>query len=275
MRRLAVTLALVLGAMGSRPPTAHSQEVDSTHLVRVNDIEMGYRIRGTGQPLLLLHGFGGCGQDWGPFIPRLATQYQVIVPDLRGHGASTNPANVFTHRQSAVDVLALLDHLGLRRVRAMGISTGGMTLLHMATSQPERVEAMVLIGATSYFPTEARAIMRAVAQERPAPDERDRTCATRGEGQIRQLQDQFSAFQHSYDDMNFTVPYLGTIKARTLIVHGDRDEFFPVSIPVDMYRAIPGSALWIVPGGGHVPILGRRAETFLDAALTFLRGPAR
>jgi pimeloyl-ACP methyl ester carboxylesterase len=275
MRRFIVALALACVAMGSSPQPAQTQEADSVRIVRVNDIEMGYRIRGTGEPLLLLHGFGGCGQDWGPFLDRLAAAYRLIIPDLRGHGASTNPANTFTHRQSAVDVYALLDHLGLQRVRAMGVSTGGMTLLHMATSRPERVEAMVLIGATSYFPPEARAIMRAVGKERPAPDQRDLACATRGAAQIRQLQDQFLAFERSYDDMNFTAPYLGTITARTLIVHGDRDEFFPVSIPVEMYRAIPGSALWIVPGGGHVPILGPRTDPFLETALGFLRGPAR
>jgi pimeloyl-ACP methyl ester carboxylesterase len=55
-------------------------------------------------------------------------------------------------------------------------------------------------------------------------------------------------------------------------VHGDRDEFFPVSISVEMYRAIPGAALWIVPGGGHVPIEGRPSTQFLDEALEFLRG---
>ena len=73
--------------------------------------------------------------------------------------------------------------------------------------------------------------------------------------------------------MNFTTPYLGTIRARTLIVHGDRDEFFPVSIPVEMYRAIPGAALWIVPEGGHVPIFGTHLREFEDVVGAFLRGP--
>jgi pimeloyl-ACP methyl ester carboxylesterase len=101
--------------------------------VRVNDIDMYYQVLGSGEPLLLLHGFGGCGDNWQPFTQALAKQFQVIVPDLRGHGWSTNPAKTFTHRQAATDVIAPLDHLALKRVRAMGISTGGMTLLHMAT----------------------------------------------------------------------------------------------------------------------------------------------
>jgi pimeloyl-ACP methyl ester carboxylesterase len=241
-------------------------------MVRVNDIDMHYQTLGSGEPLLLLHGFGGCGDDWRPFSQALAKQFQVIIPDLRGHGWSTNPAKTFSHRQSAADVLALIDHLALKRVRAMGISTGGMTLLHMATRQPERIDAMVLIGATSYFPPQARAIMIASGDKTP-PDVREtqQKCAKRGGEQARELSTQFTAFKDSYDDMNFTTPYLGTIKARTLIVHGDRDMFFPVAIPVEMYQAIPAAELWIVPRGGHVPIYGPRQGEFLNIATEFLQ----
>ena len=72
--------------------------------------------------------------------------------------------------------------------------------------------------------------------------------------------------------MNFTPPYLGTITARTLIVHSDRDPLFPLNIPLEMHRAIRGSALWIVPYGGHIPIFGAHAREFLDIAIPFLRG---
>jgi pimeloyl-ACP methyl ester carboxylesterase len=253
-------------------PPAWAQGQPPGQTVRLNDIEMHYRTLGSGEPLLLLHGFGGCGDDWQPFIQPLAKQFQVIIPDLRGHGWSTNPGKTFSHRQSAADVLALVDHLALKRVRAMGISTGGMTLLHMATRQPERIEAMVLIGATSYFPPQARAIMTASSDKTP-PEVREmqQKCAKRGGDQARELSAQFTAFKDSYDDMNFTAPYLTTIRARTLIVHGDRDIFFPVSIPVEMYQAIRGSELWIVPGGGHVPIYGPRLAEFLSIATEFLQ----
>jgi len=249
-------------AQGPAPPGGRT--------VRVNDIEMYYEERGAGEPLVLMHGFGSCGKRWQPFAARLAEHFRLIIPDLRGHGRSTNPAGVFTHRQAAADVFALLDQLGVTRFRAMGTSTGGMTLLHMATRQPSRVEAMVLIGATHYFPEQARAIMRKVSERGTTP--RDRQCAARGDAQVRELSKQFGDFKDNYDDMNFTAPYLGTIKARTLIVHGDRDEFFPVSIPVEMYSAIPGSALWIIPQGGHVPIFGAHSREFLDVAVPFLRG---
>lgn len=244
------------------------------HTTAVNGIELYYEETGAGSPLVLLHGFFRSTLVWQPYVDALAAHFQVIAVDLRGHGRSTNPAGCFTHSQSARDVFALLDQLGIERFQAMGISSGGMTLLHMATQQPDRVEAMVLIGATAYFGAETRALQRKRTVESLTPDEWGtlRQHHHHGDEQIRGLVNQFHGFADSYDDMNFTAPYLSTIQARTLIVHGDRDEHFPVSIPVEMYRAIPRSYLWIVPNGGHVPITGERARPFTQTALAFLRG---
>lgn len=149
-----------------------------------------------------------------------------------------------------------------------------MTLIHMATQQPDRIKAMVLIGATSYFPEQARTILRRVIPDSTSEERWDslRGRHKHGDDQIRALLSQFHNFKDSYDDMNFTTPYLSTIQARTLIVHGDRDGFFPVSIPVEMYNSIPNSYLWIIPNGGHVPIRGNNAKIFVEKTLEFLGG---
>jgi pimeloyl-ACP methyl ester carboxylesterase len=76
----------------------------------------------------------------------------------------------------------------------------------------------------------------------------------------------------SYNDMTFTPPYLSTITARTLIVHGDRDYCFPASMAWDIYAAIPRAYLWVVPGGDHVPIRGPHTADFTRTALEFLNG---
>ena len=68
-----------------------------------------------------------------------------------------------------------------------------------------------------------------------------------GDEQIRALWMHGQAFQDSYDDMNFTAPYLPTITARTFIVYGDRDPLYPVPIALEMYAAIPHSYLRIMP----------------------------
>lgn len=244
--------------------------------VDVNDITLAYRMIGEGDPLVLLHGFTQTGVTWQPISEDLASHYRLIIPDLRGHGRSTNPSGEFTHRQSALDVFALLDHLGVDRFKSMGISTGGMTLLHMATTQPARVEAMVLIGATSYFPEQARAIMRETHPD-SVPQAQLEAAAqshSRGVEQFRALLTQFNAMAGSYDDMDFTPPLLSTISAPTLIIHGDRDAFFPVSIPVEEYQAIPEAYLWIVPNGSHVPLLtSPEGSRFLvHTVLEFLAG---
>jgi pimeloyl-ACP methyl ester carboxylesterase len=71
--------------------------------------------------------------------------------------------------------------------------------------------------------------------------------------------------------MNFTAQDLSTIAPRALVVHGDRARFFPVEIAVGIYRSIPNAALWIIPGGDHVPIYDSTVP-FTSTALRFLDG---
>ena len=251
---------------------APEQTSASGHTVQIKDVEIYFEEYGAGKPLVLLHGFGGCVQNWYPFTDKLSKNYRLIVVDLRGHGYSTNPGNKFTHREAAGDVFLLLEKLGIGNFSAMGMSTGGMTLLHMATSQPARIDTMVLISATSYFPDEARAIMRRASFDTMPQQVKDmyRECAKRGDAQIRQLIAQFNTLSENYDDMNFTEKSLSLITSRTLIIHGDRDNFFPIDIPESMHRSIPDSELWIIPGGEHVPVYDTTVS-FLATALRFLK----
>jgi pimeloyl-ACP methyl ester carboxylesterase len=240
----------------------------------INGIEMYFEVRGQGEPLLFLSGFTGLGADWDYIFKDPVDGFQLILPDARGHGRSTNPSEQFTFRQSALDVLALLDQLGIDRFRAIGLSAGAKTLLHMATQQPDRIEAMVLVSATPYFPEQARIIMRKMTVENHTEDEWAlmRRRHQHGDDQIRALWRQANGFADSYEDMSFTPPYLSTIKARTLIVHGDRDLLYPAAVALEMYTSIPRSYLWIVPNGGHGPIFGDASRRFVETALSFLRG---
>jgi pimeloyl-ACP methyl ester carboxylesterase len=226
----------------------------------VNGAELSYQIGGEGPPLCLLHGFTGSGLDWSHVfdLEALARRHRLLIPDARGHGRSTNPLPEFTHGQCALDLVGLLDQLGLSSVQAIGASLGGNTLLHVATRQRDRIQAMVLVSATMYYPAQARAIMRQANIE--AGDEQARTLGRHARG-----------FADDYTDMSFTPPRLATITARTMIVYGDRDALYPVEIGVEMYRAIPGASLWVVPGGNHLPIFAPdEREPFSRAALAFL-----
>jgi pimeloyl-ACP methyl ester carboxylesterase len=242
-------------------------------ILQVNGIELYYEAEGDGEPLLLLHGMTGCHEDW-QYAGReqFLREYRLITPDARGHGRSANPEKTITHRQCAHDTLAILDYLGIQRCRAVGVSMGGNILLHMATLQPERIAAMVLVSATMRFPEQARAIMRAFPVEnQPASEwETMRRRHKHGDAQIIALWEQCRALKDSYDDMNFTCAELVRITASTLIVYGDRDPLYPVDMAVEMYRAIPHAALCVVPGGGYGPIFREATPAFVEAALAHL-----
>jgi pimeloyl-ACP methyl ester carboxylesterase len=245
-------------------------------MIDVNGVQLHYEIHGEGEPLLWLHGFMGCGADWRFIFKTPPAGYRLIAPDLRGHGASTNPSDAYLFRDSARDVLALLDHLAVARVKAIGLSGGGITLLHVATMEPSRIEAMVPVSAPPFFPAQAREIQgrfsEAMLSEADLARMRERHVR---EGQLSRLFAQVRAFAHSGDDAHFTPARLSTIAAETLIVFGDRDPLYPVTLACELRAAIPRSYLWVVPNAGHGPVFGPASAPFADTALSFLSGAWR
>jgi len=103
---------------------------------------------GHGQPLMLLHGLGGCGSDWAMQLPELNRRFHVVRPDLRGHGRSTHPANGYTIKQMADDCAALVKTLALPRIHLAGISLGGMIALQLALDYPQLVDRLALVNST-------------------------------------------------------------------------------------------------------------------------------
>ena len=122
-----------------------------------------------------------------------------------------------------------------------------MTLLHMATSAPERVQAMVVVGAATHFGPPAKAFIEAMMPGNPnrAPLRQFH----RSDEQFLQMQTHFHSFKDDEDDMVFTRDLLGSITAEALIVHGDHDHLLPVEVAVELYRGIPRSYLWTLPNG--------------------------
>ena len=237
----------------------------SDHHVEVNGIRLHFRESGSGPALLLIHGFSLTGAFWDSFIPFLASDHHVIVVDLPGHGSSTGHRGPYRYRQVAADMYALLDSLGLDRVRAIGQSSGGNTLVHMATQQPARMEAMVVIAGGHRLLASARELGRSITATFEGFPYKDLSLALQpgGEPQARNLVDTLRDVFDDYEDMNFTPELLSQIRARTLLIWGDRDPFYPIEVVVEMYRAIPHAALWVVPFQGHTPLwpeLGGSAE---------------
>jgi pimeloyl-ACP methyl ester carboxylesterase len=246
-------------------------------IIEINGIELHYETIGEGEPLLWLHGFLGAGTDWKYIFEEPPTGFRLIAPDLRGHGASTNPSGEFSFRQAADDVKGLLRHLALDRVKAIGLSGGGIVLLHLATAVPACIESMVVVSAPPYFPAQARAIQRQTSESMFGEVEMDlmRKRHRYGDAQIQQLFAHSRALADRYDDVNFTPPYLATIAAETLIVFGDRDPLYPASLAFDLHAAIPRSYLWVVPNAGHGPVFGEGARQFAATVMSFLHGDWR
>lgn len=240
--------------------------------IECNGLDLHYETAGDGEPLLWLHGFLGCGSDWRHVFGEAPAGYRLIAPDLRGHGASGSPPGRFSFREAASDVAALLAHLGIARVKAIGLSGGGITLLHLATAFRSLVESMVVVSAPPYFPGQARAIQRQTSEALLGATAMAhmRQSHRGGDAQVQRLLSWSRALADDYDDVNFTPPLLGTIAADTLIVFGDNDPFYPVSLAFELKSALPRSSLWVVPGGGHGPVFGEHARPFADTALAFL-----
>ena len=186
----------------------------------LNGLQLFYRESGNGDPLLLLHGFTGSGDDWKHVFADPIEGHRVIAPDLRGHGRSTNPNGVFRFADVARDIFALLDRLGIDRVKAIGMSAGANTLLHMATQQARRVSAMIHVSGTPRFPDQARAIMKTMTEEGRSEAEwaEMRSRHHLGDDQIRALWRHAREFADDREDMHFTAATLSTIRVLALIV---------------------------------------------------------
>ena len=254
-RLLCLSLCLVLG-MPLAGKAQSGLPAATDRIADINGIRLHYRIIGTGPALLLIHGFTWTGEWWDPLLPTLARDHRVIVVDLPGHGRSTSHRGPWSFRQVASDMYALLDSLGVERVRAIGHSAGGNTLVHMATQQPARMEAMVLIAGGHRLPQSARQYGRELTFDSLPEPARNALVRAHpgGEAQVRSLFDIVHVILDDHEDMRFASERISQIRARTLLVWGNRDPWYPIEVAVELYQASPDAVLWVVPSQGHFPL---------------------
>src|SRR2546427_1069679 len=111
---------------------------------RVNGIEINYVEAGSGDPLLLIMGFGGDHLAWAFQTSVFAQSYRVIAFDNRGAGQSDVPDVPYSARMMADDAVGLLDHLKIERAHVLGVSMGGMIAQEVALTHPRRVRSLQL-----------------------------------------------------------------------------------------------------------------------------------
>src|SRR5215207_3000447 len=118
----------------------------------VNGLHLYYETHGpteqaTGRPLILLHGGLGSGEMFGPVIPALAADRQLVVVDLQGHGRTADIDRPLSVQLMADDIAALIGQLGLEQPDLLGYSLGGGVALFTAAKYPELVGKLVVVSA--------------------------------------------------------------------------------------------------------------------------------
>ncbi|HMK29405.1 MAG TPA: alpha/beta fold hydrolase [Terriglobales bacterium] len=241
-------------------------------MVRSDDAELYYEVLGQGAPIVLLHPLPADRGIWKPVAEMLSTRYRVILPDLRGHGASGLGEGVVTMEKHAGDVLRICREAGVETAVFAGISLGGYILFELWRRAREQVKGLILCdtraGADS---EEARRTRLSVAEDvvKRGPDFffdgmvpkllGTTTLATRPDiaAQVRAMMAKMSApavaaVQRGIAARADSTPTLKTIDVPALVVVGEEDAVTPVAEAQVMHRGIRGSGLKVIAKAGHV-----------------------
>src|SRR5512140_549987 len=245
----------------------------SAHHANLNGIRMYYEIHGhrNSPPLILLHGGAGDGTQFDKQVPFFARQFRVIVPDMVGQGRTTDRPDSLTYHAMAEDVIALMDHLKIKRADIMGWSDGGITGLDIALNHSDRIDHLVTFGANfspDGFDLADILWNRTATAENFGPETRRR---------YEELAPDPSHYETAMnriialwrDQPNFTLEELGQIRAKVMIAAGENDVVRQDHTEA-LAHAIPGARLWIVPGASH-SVIQEQPELVNRTVLEFLK----
>lgn len=263
----------------------------------VNGVRLAYddEGEGPGTPLVLVHGHPFDRSMWAPQVRAAAAAgRRVIVPDLRGYGASEVVPGITSLEAFARDIAALMDHLGVPEAVVGGLSMGGQIVMEFQRLFPGRTTGLLLAATFPGAEThEGRRVLEAMAE---------RLLAEGMSGYADEVLDRMIAphnvtalpgvAAHVLRMMRGASPegaaaalrgrarrpdygaVLAAVRVPTLIVVGRKDVYTPVAEAEAMHAAVRGSRLMVVEGAGHLPNL-ERPEEFDAALLRFLGAPSR
>lgn len=241
-------------------------------VVRINDIMLKYRIVGEGPSVLLVHGLGSDMRSWEFQEGPLAEHFTVILLDQRGHGHSEGPGmDMVPTDVFAADLSAFLEHIGVEKTSVVGSSMGGLISLQFALDYPERVHKLVLIDTGPKITEETidEVYGWREAQVEGGDEayfwESTRSCYP--EEFINNNKETIDYLMGRENLLNpegvlaaglglslFNVENrLHEISVPTLIIHGEEDRVFDVSLARLTSSLVPHSTLVTFPGCGHDP----------------------
>jgi 3-oxoadipate enol-lactonase len=244
-------------------------------VVRAGEVELDYERSGAGPPLLMIMGMSGTALHWGePFLELLRGDFEVIVYDHRGVGASTPLEGPITIPQLAEDASRLLSALGLDSAHVLGISMGGMVAQELALAHPEQVRTLALGCTWAGGPTATQRNPEVLQRLTEAMLSGDRERALRAGWEaivspaMAADDSAYAAFKRIAAQRAVAVPVimaqlqagmaldtadrLGQLAMPTLVIHGTEDDMLDVANGRLIASRVPGSRLEIFDGIGHM-----------------------
>jgi pimeloyl-ACP methyl ester carboxylesterase len=258
--------------------------------IRSGDAQIVYDVIGQGAPVVLLHPFPANRELWLPATRALTSRYQLILPDLRGHGDSDAGDGPATMQQHASDIMRVLNDAGVSRAPMVGCSIGGYALFELWRQDRSRISALALFNTKAPADTPEGKASRLhsandVLERGTEPFFEDMAQKLMGKttretrpdlvaGAMRMMRkmssEDVAAVQRGMAERPDSMPTLKTINVPTLIVTGDEDILTGISEAEAMRQNISGSQLKVIPRAGHYSPweqpeeAGRLLRQFLD-----------
>jgi pimeloyl-ACP methyl ester carboxylesterase len=253
--------------------------VSPQHFTQVDGLRLHFRVRGGGEPLLLLHGWGGSSLSYMAALPMLEKRFRILAPDLPGFGFSEGPTDAWGAADYARVVAGLLETSGFGAVNVAGHSFGGLVAVALATGYPERVKRVVLVASPVVrLPPEPGVRGRSTTYSKI------RAAANLLPGPLKTRLLDWARMRYGSEDYRNAGPLrptmvrvvnedwreaLSEIEAPLLLVYGENDEDVPLAVAEAARREVPSAGLVVIPGAGHFPFLDD-ANGFVEAVSGFL-----
>ncbi len=239
-----------------------------------NGTKIYYQIRGAGDPVILIMGFGADGNVWQKHVLEYEKHFKCILIDNRGVGLSDQPKGPYTTKMMAADTAAVMEHAGIANARIAGISMGGAIAQELAINYKDKVRSLALISTWPKFNNYATAVYQNLKRLRVtshpgdfmellqlwifAPPYFEKNLGELKAGQVAAVTNKspqsLNGFEGQLDACinHNTVSRLSEIKVPTLITVGDMDIFTPPAFSKILHNGIKGSTYVSFPEGGHV-----------------------
>jgi len=303
--RWIVSFLLMPFLWGCNVPLVRPNRVDwnpslSPQTIQIKGQAIFYIVKGEGEPLILIHGYGAAIWVWEKQIEILSRHYRVYALDLIGHGFSDRPKMTYTPEAYIHFLKDFTDGVGIERATLIGNSMGGGIAWAIAALFPERVERLILINCVPpdvldqvrndsfrtlvaikdipllpylVFISRNKNSIKWILQECVSDIKLITPEILNRQYQLSRIKGTtwvlYSTFKNAKDTPKLK-DLLSRIDHPTLLIWGERDIIFPPSVGESFHQAIRGSKFQVIEKSGHIP-MWETPEATNEAILSFLR----